>query len=101
MDNRHTHHCQRADDLEAELAVARNLLWFSPFLLDNVPPFRASRARELQLVQAQINRARQRQERRDLAERIPGQRSKTAAEAEDLLFNRWASKHRPNQGGHL
>jgi hypothetical protein len=88
VDNRHIHHCQRTDDLEAELAVARNLLWFSPFLLDRVPPFRASRARELRLMQAQINRARQRQERRDLADLIPAQRSLSAEEAEEQLLRR-------------
>ena len=95
-------HCGHCHDLEAELAVTRNLLLFGWLAnLDNLPPYPLHRRRRLLQV---MHEAQQATYRKSLLWRIPAQRSRTAARDEKRLFEDWEARGglritRP--GGHL
>jgi hypothetical protein len=73
VDDRHQHRCQLSDDLAEEVRVLMNIIALMPYALDRLP--------EPPVI------------------RIPMQRSRTAAEAEALLFERLPrTRRRPPEG---
>ncbi|HEY9413628.1 MAG TPA: hypothetical protein VIQ30_02610 [Pseudonocardia sp.] len=73
MDDRHRHRCQLSDELADDLRVLMNFIALAPFALDAQPE--------------------------EPTIRIPMQRSRTAAEAEALLFERLPrTRRRPPEG---